>query len=54
MAIKFTVKDTPAAAKPGTGPAKPPAAEQNAADPAAEAELFPAAAKEPTKKRKRK
>jgi hypothetical protein len=54
MAIKFTAKDEPVAAKAGNRPAKAAAAVEDkpAAAPAEDAELFPAAPKAPTKKRK--
>ncbi len=53
MAIKFTAKDETVPAKPGKAAAKAPAADPKAeTSPAEETELFPAAPKSPTKKRK--
>lgn len=53
MAIKFTAKDETIPAKPGKAAAKAPAADPKAeTSPAEETELFPAAPKSPTKKRK--
>ncbi len=53
MAIKFTAKDEPAAAKERSKVSKADAPEpKDAVGPAEESELFPAAPKPPSKKRK--